>query len=134
MKRPHGRSSLPPIRRKFPFCLRGKALLGPRIIGVRILPSDVDHRMIFTTRNAAAGAFGMRSPGTMRTYRANQGGHWLAENQRPGSQNLAGGLGVPGGTCFSISSQSRSHSATKGNIQQKETLPVSGSVGAYSKR
>ena len=96
MKRPHGRSSLPPIRRKFPFCLRGKALLGPRIIGIRILPSDVDHRMIFTTRNAAAGAFGMRSPGTMLTYRANQAGHWLAENQRPGSQNLCRRFGRAG--------------------------------------
>ena len=45
--------------RKFPLRLGGKALPGPGSIGIRILPSDLDHGMILPARGATARAFGV---------------------------------------------------------------------------
>src|SRR5262249_15835462 len=46
-------------RRELPFGLRGQALTRPAAIGHCVDPANVDHRVLFTPLDAAAGPFGM---------------------------------------------------------------------------
>ena len=44
------------LRGKLPFCLCRKALSRPLCIGVRIIPGDLDHRMVLTALEIAPGS------------------------------------------------------------------------------